>query len=86
MTLEALAEAVEMTSSFLSMLETGQRGYTQETLESIATALKTDVASLLTRDPTTPGTIWNDWEKAKEPERQEIANFARYVLTKRAKG
>jgi transcriptional regulator with XRE-family HTH domain len=38
-----------MTASHLSMLERGERAYTQETLESIARALNTDEASLLGR-------------------------------------
>ncbi len=51
LTLEQLAERIDMTPSHLSMLERGLRGYTQETLEAIAGALSTNPASLLGSQP-----------------------------------
>jgi len=42
LTLERLAGRLDMTASHLSMLERGQRGYTQDTLEALARALQTD--------------------------------------------
>ena len=59
MTLEALADKVGLTASHLSMLERGERGYTQETLEAIAAELHTDVPSLFVLDPQQPETVWN---------------------------
>lgn len=79
LTLEQLADRIDMTSSYLSMLERGQRGYTQETLEIIAEALQTDVASLLMRDPTDPEAIWSIWEQAKPGERKLIVDIAKTV-------
>lgn len=61
------------------MLENGKRGYTQETLEAIADALQTDVASLLMRDPTDPDAIWSIWDNAKPGERRMIIDIARTV-------
>lgn len=58
MTLEQLAGRVGMTASNLSMLERGERGYTQESLEAIAKALGTDVPSLFLLEPGRPETIW----------------------------
>ncbi len=70
MTLEELAGALDMTASHFSMLERGQRGYTQETLEAIAGVLKTSAASLLTRNPLVDGLEWSIWDHADPAERK----------------
>jgi transcriptional regulator with XRE-family HTH domain len=75
-----LAERLEMTQSHLSMLENAQRGYTQETLEAIAHALQTDVASLLMRNPADGDAIWSIWDQAKVGERQMIEDIVRTVI------
>lgn len=74
-----------MTQSHLSMLENRKRGYTQETLEAIADALQTDVASLLMRNPMDGDAIWSIWDQAKPGERQMIVDIAR-TLTKTGTG
>lgn len=79
LTLEQLADRIEMTASHLSMLERGQRAYTQETLESVAHALQTDPASLLMRDPSGPDAIWSIWDNAKQGERQMIVDIAKTI-------
>ena len=79
LTQEQLAGRLEMTQSHLSMLENGKRGYTQETLEAIAHALQTDVASLLMRNPMDGEAIWSIWEQAKPGERQMILDIAKTV-------
>lgn len=66
-----------MSPSALSMLERAQRGYTQETLEALAEALMTDVASLLIRDPTMDEAIWSIWDNASPAERQQITSVVR---------
>jgi transcriptional regulator with XRE-family HTH domain len=76
---EQLAERLDMTQSHLSMLENGKRGYTQETLEAVAEALQTDVASLLMRDPTDDEAIWSIWDHAKPGERRLIVDIAKTV-------
>jgi transcriptional regulator with XRE-family HTH domain len=58
-TLEQLATDIEMTAGHLSMLERGQRAYTQDTLEKIAKALQTDAAALLSLNPLKPEAIWS---------------------------
>lgn len=52
------------------MLERGQRGYTQETLESIAEALRTSVPALLSRDASAESAEWSAWDHAKPEERR----------------
>lgn len=80
LTLEQLADRMDMTSSHLSMLERGQRGYTQETLEALAHALQTDPASLLMRDPSDPEAIWSVWENARPGERRQIVEIAKALI------
>lgn len=80
MTLERLAEIVDMTASHFSMLERGQRGYTQETLEAVAGALAIDVASLLARNPADPDGIWSVWEEAKPGTRRQIVEVAKTLV------
>lgn len=82
MTLEQLAELIGMSPSHLSMLENGKRGYTQNTLEAIATALKTDPESLLGRDPFKDDAIWPIWEQAKPSERHMIVDIAKTITGK----
>ena len=77
--LQELGQA-DMGPSALSMLERGQRGYTQQSLEAIANALSTDVASLLIRDPSDPDAIWSVWDHAKPGERKMIVDIAKTVI------
>lgn len=84
LTLERLADRLDMTASYLSMLERGERGYTQETIEMIAESLQTDVASLLMRDPTDSGAIWSIWDQAQPSERLQIEDVVRALVRRRA--
>lgn len=80
LTLEKVADRLDMTPGHISMLERGQRGYTQETLEAVASALQTDVASLLMRDPTDPEAIWSIWDQAKPGQRRQIVEIAKTLV------
>jgi DNA-binding transcriptional regulator YiaG len=80
LTLEQLAGRLDMSASHFSMLERGQRGYTQETLEAVANALQTDAGSLLMRNPADNDAIWSIWENAKIGERQMITDIARTIV------
>lgn len=83
-TLEKLGAMIDMTSSALSMLERGERGYTQPTLELIAKALETDPSSLLAGPPVEKEAIWKIWETAKPDERETIVEIATSVTKRRA--
>ena len=85
LTLQKVAERMDMTPSHLSMLERGVRGYTQPVLEAVASALRTDAGSLLVRDPTDPDAIWAIWDKAKPDQRKQIMEVVRKRV-KRVKG
>jgi len=80
LTLEKVADRLDMTPGHISMLERGQRGYTQETLEAVASALQTDVASLLMRDPSDPEAIWSIWDQAKPGQRRQIVEIAKTLV------
>jgi transcriptional regulator with XRE-family HTH domain len=80
LTLEGLAQRMGMTPSHLSMLERGQRGYTQGTLEAVAKALRTDVGSLIRCDPTEADTIWATWDRAKPAHRRRIIDAAKALI------
>lgn len=86
LTLERLSSRLEelgqkeLGPSQLSMLERGERGYTQDTLEALADALGTDVASLLIRNPGDPEAIWSVWEQAKPGQRRAIVEVAKTLL------
>jgi transcriptional regulator with XRE-family HTH domain len=81
LTLEELAAKIDKTASQLSMLERGQRGYSQTTLEAIATALKTTTAALLSRDPEAEENgLFTLWENADPKERRMIERIAKGVV------
>ena len=80
LTLDKVAERMDMHPSLLSLLERGLRGYTQPTLEAVASALRTDAASLLMGDPTDPDAIWAIWDKAKPGQRERIMEMARKLV------
>jgi transcriptional regulator with XRE-family HTH domain len=84
LTLEQLGGRIDMTASNLSMLERGERGYSQETLEAIADALGTEVASLLIRDPTKDDAIWSIWDNALPAERRQIIEHAKVIIRAKA--
>ena len=83
LTLETVAERIDMTPGLVSLVERGLRGYTQDTVEALASALRTDPATLLTRDPTDPNAIWAIWDKAKAGQRKQIVDAARKIVKRR---
>lgn len=80
LTQQKLADRLETTKTTISELETGKRGYTQESLEAVADALQTDVASLLTRDPKSSENLWSLWDKAKPGQRRQIIEITQTLL------
>jgi DNA-binding Xre family transcriptional regulator len=80
LTLERLADRLGMTAGNLSQLERGNQGYTQNTLEALAHALQTDVASLLMRNPEDSEGLWSLWDQAKPGERQMLVDIAKTVV------
>lgn len=80
LTLEQLAARLgDMVPSNLSMLERGQRGYTQLTLERIAVQLGTTAATLLSRGPEEGDDILAIWDQAKPGQRRQIIEIAKTI-------
>jgi transcriptional regulator with XRE-family HTH domain len=84
LTLETVAERIDMTPGLVSLVERGLRGYTQDTVEALASAMRTNPAALLTRDPTDPKAIWGLWDKAKPRQRKQIMDIAIKVVKGRS--
>jgi transcriptional regulator with XRE-family HTH domain len=80
LTQEQLADRLETSVASISRLESGTQPYTQDVLEALADALRTDPASLLMRNPADPEAIWSLWEQAKQGERALIEELARSVV------
>ena len=85
LTLETVAERIDMTPGLVSLVERGLRGYTQGTVEALASAMRTDPAMLLTGDPRDPNAIGAIWDKAKSGQRKQIGEAARKVVKSRSK-
>lgn len=79
MTQEQLAEKVGMSAANLSRIEKGEQDYTQSVIESIAEALDTDVAALLTRKPKEDEPIWRVWSEATPSQRRQIVEIGKTI-------
>lgn len=71
LTLERLAERIEMSVGNLSMIERGDYGYSQDTLEALAEALGCHPADLLMRNPLDPEAPWSIWDRLKPAQRKQ---------------
>lgn len=69
LTLERLAERLEVTAGALSQLERGDTGYTQPMLEALASELQCEPADLITRDPAHEASIMLIWSQIPEMDR-----------------
>lgn len=83
LSLERLAERVGSTHATISRIERGKQPYSQPLLEALAEALGTTPASLIMRDPTKAGSIWDIVEQIPALER-EIAAKALSGFVKKA--
>lgn len=80
MSLEQLAARVPMDKGNLSKVERGLLPYNQEMLERLASALGTEPASLLMRDPADPEGIWTIWDRARPGTKRQIAQVAETLI------
>lgn len=79
-TLEQAGEAVGISHAQLGRIERRLQKYNQELLEALAELYGTDPASLIMRDPSRSDAIWSLWDQAKEGQRQQIEEYAEFVL------
>lgn len=80
LTQEALAEAVGMSKGNISQLEQAVQGYSQEGLESLAEALKTEPGFLLAVDPFKQEDFLSVWEKANADQRRIIVQLSKTIV------
>lgn len=80
LTLEQLAAKVDATSSHLSMLERGERGYTQEMIEPIADALGTTVDALVKHEADDLSDIEPIIKQATPRQRRQIVEIAKTIV------
>lgn len=69
LTLERLAERIEVTAGALSQLERGDVQYTQPMLEALADALNCEPADLITRSPLAEKGLQLVWDQIPEKDR-----------------
>jgi transcriptional regulator with XRE-family HTH domain len=69
LTLEQVAERLNVTAGALSQLERGETGYTQPMLEALADALNCEPSDLIVRDPKTTAGIMLIWDQIPEADR-----------------
>ena len=83
MTLEQAGEAVGISHAQLGRIERGLQPYNQGLLEALAVLYKTEVASLLTRDPIEDDDMWSLWDQAHEADRQETTKYLEFRVKSR---
>lgn len=72
LTLERLAERIDVTAGALSQLERGDTGYTQPMLEALAEALSCEPADLIMRPPSAPNGIEAIWSRIAPSDRAKL--------------
>lgn len=78
-TQERLGEMVGLSKPYISQLETGERQYTQELLETLAEALRCSPPDLIMRDPSDPDGIWSIWDALQPVERRQVVEIAKTI-------
>lgn len=76
-TQDRLAEMTGLSKPFISQLERGERGYTQDTLELLAEALRCDIGDLIVRDPTDPDGLWSIYDQLEPVQRRQVVEIAK---------
>lgn len=79
LTQDQLAERTGVSKPYISQIERGDRQWSQDLLETFAEVLRTDAASLITRDPTEPEGLWTIWDQLDPPKRRELVELAKVV-------
>lgn len=80
MTVEELADAAGMSTGNVSAIENQRQGYSPESLEALADALKIDTATLLSVDPEGASSIWPLWNVATPVQREQLAAIAKTLI------
>lgn len=74
-TQEELAELIGVTPPSISQLERGLQGFTDSTLESLASALSCKPGDLLMRNPLDEDAPWSIWDHLKPDQKKSAMLF-----------
>jgi len=72
LTLQRLADRLDVTKGALSNVETGKSGYTEPMLKALAYALLCEPADLIIRNPLQEDALWSIWDRVPETERPRV--------------
>lgn len=76
---ERLADRVGITQAYLSKLETGKAGYTQELLEALSDALNCEPADLIMRPPGSDDDIRVVWSQLRPDQRKQALGIIKLL-------
>lgn len=82
LTLERMAERLNVTAGSLSQLERGTIGYTQAMLEALAEALSCEPADLISRPPGTENGLSLIWDQIPVEDREKALNVLKAFTKK----
>lgn len=80
LTLERLAERIDVTAGAISQLENNQVSYTQGMLEALADALQCEPADLLIRDPSKSEAMWSIYEQLDVTQKKQAIVILKALL------
>lgn len=80
LTVEELAEKARLSGANVSAIENQKQGYSPESLEALAAALKIDTATLLSVDPNGAGSFWPLWNQATPTQREQLTDIAKTII------
>lgn len=80
MTLEQVAEAMNITAGAISQVELGKNNYTRAMLEFLADLYNCTPADLLMRNPLDTEAPWSIWDQAKPAQRQQIISMMKIIV------
>jgi transcriptional regulator with XRE-family HTH domain len=82
-TQEELADRTGLSPGYISLLETGERGYTQDSLERIAEALRCLPGEILNVDPKRDASFMGLLETLKPLERRQARELVQLFIQRR---
>lgn len=80
LTVDELAELTGLSNGQISDIENGHGGYSPESLDMLAKALRVDKGTLLTVDPRQVGAFWPLWEAASATQREQLTIIAKTLI------
>lgn len=85
-TQEEAAEIIGVTAPSISQLETGKQGFTDSTLEALATAYTCQPGDLLMRNPLDVDAPWSIWDNIKLEDRPRALKALKVFVTEKKDG